>query len=109
MHNNTPSVTAVSSEIFADVYGAAMQAVADYIARNPDKGCCGYACVVLDCPADDPRLEGIKLERDRKGRPYIPVPCGGYQSLDGKEYVAGAIVESLRFHGIESSINSWVD
>lgn len=53
MHNNTPSVTAVSSEIFADVYG--------------------------------------------------------YQSLDGKEYVAGAIVESLRFHGIESSINSWVD
>lgn len=102
-------MTAESSRIFAEVYQAGAQAVTDYTSRSADTGTSGYAMVHFQFDPEDDRTKGCNLPIDAEGRACIGAPCGDYQSVAAKEYVAEAMAEALRFNGIDAHVTSWVD
>lgn len=57
---------------------------------------------------NDERTQGADLQFDAFGHAIIHAPCGDYQSISAKEYVADAMAEALRFNGIDAHITSWV-
>lgn len=97
--------------LMAEMFAAGHQAVKDFQNRNKtDNGTCGFAYVVISDERAARDLNGQACFQHISGVGIChPVTCGGWQSLLGAEYVAGAMVEILKFNGVAAHVHSKVD
>ena len=93
------------------VSAAGIQATADYIRRNPDdRGGCGWAFIVMDDKKAARRLPKVsKFQKYHGIGVALRVTCANQQSLQGAEYVAEAMAEEFRVHGLPVHVIGMAD
>ena len=89
-------------KIIASMYSAAMNKVSIITNFTQDKGTCGYAFVRI--PKDE-----VVLISALGGVSKIHASAGGYQALHHKEAVAQCMADTLKSHGVNATVDSWMD